>query len=759
MAADEVKLTFVAEVSQLRQALEKNTKLTQEQVKQMVAAVARGNSAAEAAAKKGAKAAADSMKEVQKGAAAAFGGLVNDLEDYAGALTALGPAGGAAALVIAGIGLAAVGAVTGLIALENAGEESLKSLKELEKFGLDPVDPRVAKSIAEANAAMDALGVFADQATVALAGAFAPAAIKGAQIALELAYRLQELTESFSTGADAASDFGAYVGSTLIQLILSPITALFQMAEAIGWVGEQFGFTNNILKQAGQWWDDFTFSLAASGTEGLAAAASNFEVRDSVLALGEATLKQNAYDKGATAEAEKLAKQKEELARAIEGLRDVGLDAAASNAEAEDKQARAYDKATEALSDKEKAALKLAKTLGDVAAQEEIVEAAAVSAYQVQSENQVELAKIMESAADKERARLIAIAKLQKYSADEQLAIVQETYAAELAELESLRSAQKANLEQVMGDEELSASQREERAAALAEGLIQIEGEITDVKLESIQKTTEAQKAAAAEQIEIAKDALENVQLIYGSIADSITQLAEVQIAAHQQNIEGLRDERSEAKQIYLDAKESYIANRGKMSDADRKAAKAELRLLKSGYISKKEVINASIEEQKKAALTAFRIQQGAALGEAGVAAALAAIAMLPHLAYLTYGAPAAAAGIAAIGFAASAAAIMSEPPPKFHTGKSPVEMPAMLDRQEAVLNRRAVSDLGSETIARANQGTLGGNGGGGVMQTAIYLNDRILDTITANGIMRGSQSRLAVAAVARSANYRGGYK
>lgn len=240
-----------------------------------------------------------------------------------------------------------------------------------------------------------------------------------------------------------------------------------------------------------------------------------------------------------------------------------------------------------------------------------------------------------------------------------------------------------------------------------------------------------AQKEATTEMIMNVAGLIQQVQ----GLADVYDIFANRAIDAHADAIDGIEGQIKKERERYKEAK-----------GEDKARSKARIENLKREK-----------EAHEKAQMSAWKAQRAVAITNSIIATALAVITTLAQLGATPWGiAASVAAGVMG---AAATVAIATEPPPKFHTGKSPVEMPAMLDRQEAVLNRRAVSDLGSETIARANQGILGGNGGGGVMQTAIYLNDRILDTITANGIMRGSQSRLAVAAVARSANYRGGYK
>lgn len=249
--------------------------------------------------------------------------------------------------------------------------------------------------------------------------------------------------------------------------------------------------------------------------------------------------------------------------------------------------------------------------------------------------------------------------------------------------------------------------------------------EVIDQKLE---ESREKQKAL----MDSIKATIESILSSANSIFADISGLI---MAAHERSLESI-DEQIEAERKYFKT----------ATGADKEASKKRLENLKRQK-----------EAQKESMMDVWKAQQAAAITMAVINGILAGVTTLAQLGATPWGIAAAALAVAA--GTTAAVAIAAEPPPKFHTGMtpglSPVETPATLDRGEAVLNRRAVADLGTEVIGRANRGTLRQQGGGSAM-TAIFLNDRVVDHITANGILRGGQTRLALATVP---NYKGGYK
>lgn len=136
-------------------------------------------------------------------------------------------------------------------------------------------------------------------------------------------------------------------------------------------------------------------------------------------------------------------------------------------------------------------------------------------------------------------------------------------------------------------------------------------------------------------------------------------------------------------------------------------------------------------KQTQRTILTLFRAKQVAALGEISINAAVATMAAWksgnPVLAGLQIAAILATAG-------ASTAQVVAQRPPEFFAGRAPDELPAVLHRDEAVLNARAVRELNA------------GGGGAGVQEISIVFNGRTLDKMMVDTIESQNGTRKAIA-------------
>lgn len=111
-------------------------------------------------------------------------------------------------------------------------------------------------------------------------------------------------------------------------------------------------------------------------------------------------------------------------------------------------------------------------------------------------------------------------------------------------------------------------------------------------------------------------------------------------------------------------------------------------------------------DEQKKAAKTAWDLQQAAAVANIGIAGIEMGMRLAASMAALGPIGIAAAVGIAGAQTGIAIAGIAAADPPKFHQGFAPDEQPAMLTRGEGVLTPRAVNDLGGpQAVTALNRG------------------------------------------------------
>lgn len=204
-----------------------------------------------------AKAAEEATKDVKKAATVMFGGVIGDIEDLMSMLASIGPAG-AAGITAFGAALTASAVVASIIELERAAGEAVKRLDEL---GM-PVDPVLRDSIEQANAQMDAFYVVMDQVVVQLAASLGPSVAEAATQIGAFAIEFADLVEETLKTQTAIEYFTTYLGSTFIQGVLTPVTAVAQLTEGLGYLGETLGFQNNAVKKLGQSYDDWTWSLA-----------------------------------------------------------------------------------------------------------------------------------------------------------------------------------------------------------------------------------------------------------------------------------------------------------------------------------------------------------------------------------------------------------------------------------------------------------------------------------------------------------------
>jgi hypothetical protein len=128
-----------------------------------------------------------------------------------------------------------------------------------------------------------------------------------------------------------------------------------------------------------------------------------------------------------------------------------------------------------------------------------------------------------------------------------------------------------------------------------------------------------------------------------------------------------------------------------------------------------------------------------------GAAAIAAAFAPPPFGAGPVVG-PVLAASVG-LATAAQIATIKAQKPPKFHTGGvvgiPRQEVPAVLEAGEGVIRREAMNQPGAlETLERLNEGAAPSSSAG----MAVYLNDRLVDTLTARSERSTARSRRGLA-------------
>jgi hypothetical protein len=247
--AEKVVLEFEANMDGMQRALAAFPDMTEKQAKEAVRQLRKAFLASEKASKKAAKASAKAFKKSSKdiGASAdktgeglirmsqAVGGKTGEM---AGRVEALGQSVAALATPI-GFGTAAAvamtAAVTGLaaamVASVFAADEFIDDLKELQGLeGFELLPPEQVQNIENVNASLDAIGAIAKQATIVLAGEFAPAMDQAAVavVALNLAVldTIQDVAE--------AVDMFQLIGDGIINGFLIPVDRVIEGLSILG---------------------------------------------------------------------------------------------------------------------------------------------------------------------------------------------------------------------------------------------------------------------------------------------------------------------------------------------------------------------------------------------------------------------------------------------------------------------------------------------------------------------------------------------
>jgi len=260
MAAEKVVLEFEANLSGMQQALASIPGMTEKEAKEAVRQLRKSFLTAEKAAKKAAKVQGKSFKkaakEIDESAektgeglkrmAQAVGGKTGEM---AGRVEALGqsvaalatPLGAGTAAAVA-MTAAVTGLAAGMVAAVFAADDFIDDLKELQGLeGFELLPAEQVEAIENVNASLDAIGAIAKQATVVLAGEFAPAMEQAAVavVALNLA-----MLDGIRQVADAV-DLFQVLGDAMIDGLMGPIdlvvAGLAGMVKALALVAEAAG--------------------------------------------------------------------------------------------------------------------------------------------------------------------------------------------------------------------------------------------------------------------------------------------------------------------------------------------------------------------------------------------------------------------------------------------------------------------------------------------------------------------------------------
>lgn len=239
---------------------------------------------------------------------------------------------------------------------------------------------------------------------------------------------------------------------------------------------------------------------------------------------------------------------------------------------------------------------------------------------------------------------------------------------------------------------------------------------------------------------------------------DKLEERREADAAAREERIAGLQEERDAALAAYREEEKAYAAAQSKMTDTERAKAQATLEIKRNALQASKDALDEEQKEARKNAMADWRRHKGVAIAKAINEQGLIA---LRTIAQFGPPVPPNVVGIAAMGTAATIGAlslgqVLASKPPKFHRGAGPDEINATLQHNEAVLSPVGVATAGGNAAIEAlNRGVAAAQSGAN--QTAIYLNDRLVDMIGST-IMDRQSPALRMATGAARPGSRTGY-
>jgi hypothetical protein len=485
MASEKVVLEFEANLSGLQKALASVPDMTADQAKDAVRQLRKSFLAAEKAAKKAAKVQGKSFKkaskEVDESAAQtaegmmrlsqAVGGKTGEMAGRVEALSqsvrALATPLGAGTAAAVAMTAAVTGLAAGMVASVFAADDFIDDLKELQGLeGFELLPAEQVEAIENVNGSLDAIGAIAKQATIVLAGEFAPAMEQGAVAVVALNLAMLDGLKQLAN----ALDLFEVIGDAMIDHLMSPIdlvvSGLAGMVKALALVAEAAGQdelagkltdATTAMAQLRKQLTTAKLLEAASLTIDLADSTGNYtdRARELIGTLEEVDTTQKSVQTST-----------KDLDAEIEALTQGNL--------------ASFTKALEA----EQKALEQVAAIGTAARKSQLT---AEQALQLQYADQLLAIEELSTAHQENYA-------IQQAAAASRLAVEADYH----AQLEQLRAADDAKAK-------ASAVQQRDNAIGLTQSLIQTSDQLTQARMQNIDTTTAAGRAEAEQMFNVQK--------------------------------------------------------------------------------------------------------------------------------------------------------------------------------------------------------------------------------------------------------------
>lgn len=748
-----IGIELVAKLDQLRAEFKSLPKTTDDETKAAVGLALKNLNKLQTGAAKAAKGAKDALKPASDGVkefADTAGDTDSALKALAGAIGLVSPAAAAAisgmgdlaggaegaakaskllggglqglliaggvAIAVAGVGLAAYAAVSGVVSLVDGAGDLARSLNEVEKKGgatsTIGVPESTIKSFNEASASLDAIGLLVDQFKVSVADELTPAVQGSAKAILVMGLVARDVFDSYAQGEGIFRSLARFSVEVLVGALMGPVEALANMARGMGELAKIAGLESvgNTLIGVSEGWFDLKTTIAdtvidaavwttAEAVDGLSTAFSGYI--DEANAIIDTTEEYNRKTRDAAEIAKGQAEEERRKAKALADARAV------------------QDALTVAVGATSSASLAL------------------------RQEEEETIAKMVEHSATEKQ-----IAQAREAYAARRVKLTQETVK-EILAIE--RGASKSILSVVNSytSEQLTAQE-------------QLEAELEAVRTQII----EGEKAAQEELSKIAKEAWE------GGDFEALQEIENQRIEIAQQTQEALTEIAAEgAERRKALASEELTAGINETLKLSGEAIDAWSSLMSDRYQKTQDALAAAKEagdeeqvkslekraKKEKMLLTAmFRADQAVKLSQvvmdtaAGISSVWARWAHRPVFAGILTGL------VTATGIAQGAA--IAGASPQYHTGGivrpegvGVGEVPARLIPGEVVMSRQAVARMGGAAQAdRLNRNSGMGLGMGSLVIEQRY-GHRVFDEVVYDDLRRPDSSlRKAVSGRAR---------
>lgn len=624
-------------------------------------------------------------------------GVVGDVKDMREGFIMLSPAlqASAAAMGVVGAGLAAATAYAGAVvgtaaAITSLAMSAADAAKETDHLSqIIPIDKAKIEASKELNAAFAAMGDLVDRVGADIGAEFAPALKDVATDFVALGLMAVDAWQVIIKGAEAT----AKAFNMVVNMALSPMDTAWRL------------FATGLITSV-----EFMMGLVG------------MELPDSFARVREEIGKQVVETNVLSGAFEGLANFTSEYRTEAEGVVSTQL----KMSDAKDNTTRATKELTEA----EREALAV----------------------------QAEAKKVAEDRARSEMSALSLIMGESKKLADSKLSEHDKEVQAIQRDIAALEAARDA-----VGDNAVAHEMATQVIEAKREELQKLQKAEEDVADASVNAATTAKSAWKDYWRSFSEGAEMTGAEVVASFVDAGLQVADyaaqmvtdyldkqeerrqADAEARAERIAGLQEERDAAKAAYEDEAAAYQAAQGKMTEGERAKAEAVLAMKESASESSQKILlneqKAARDAAKKDWVKSKRQALVKVLMDQGLAAARTLAQFGPPI-------PPNFAGIAAMGSAAAIgtmaiAQVAAQRPPSFHRGAGPDEIRANIQANEAVLNPTGVAAAGgNEAIEALNRGM---SMSSGQSQSAIYLNDRLIDVI-GSSIMNRQSPGLRVA-------------